>query len=307
MRVLPRITSGIMDTVLSYNDGQLRLLSKADMEEINKALERLLNRKLTPKEFGVTYDKFVLDTSLKRFRSPIMERKVNGMMHLQEVINNVAIKKYSTQQTATSPAVMLQWLHENQILEECFGKHSHHELMRRTTDIFKFIAAEHALDIKHIGLLWGAMEQAMKRGDDATLTVLYKVLDDIAWHLEVTHVDFLFAKLAAIPMAELTVAALELMKELSRWTYKAGAGAAASSLEIMWRIIQDDSSAANDLVLAAKTRIEDTIGVPNARRHRNLYLEHCVNNLKAGRAIPQSLGVLVKVMISPVTISLTFN
>ena len=89
--------------------------------------------------------------------------------------------------------IMLVWLSENKILEEVFYNDPHDEIMKKSSDLLKFLA-DAKLDVKHIDMIWTAMDAAIKKGENATLTVLYKVLDDLAFHLETVHIDFLFAK-----------------------------------------------------------------------------------------------------------------
>lgn len=64
----------------------------------------------------------------------------------------------------------------------------------------------------------------MKRNEESTLAILFKVLDDVAWQLEVEHLDYLFDKLRAIPLDEFNLPTVDLMKEMSRFTYKVGCG-----------------------------------------------------------------------------------
>ena len=60
----------------------------------------------------------------------------------------------------------------------------------------------------------------MKHSDESQLAILYKVLDDIAWQLEPEHLDYLYRRLSSIPLGDYLCPTVDLVKELSRFTYK---------------------------------------------------------------------------------------
>ncbi len=64
-----------------------------------------------------------------------------------------------------------------------------------------------------------------RRNEETTMVTLFKVIDDIAWQFDAFHVEYLFNRMAEIPFEEYISSTLDLLKELSRLTYRAGPSA----------------------------------------------------------------------------------
>jgi len=60
-----------------------------------------------------------------------------------------------TTQWLTS-AYLLDWLAHHKIVENLFGDSMHSELVKRSNDIFKFLAKKDRFTLEHIDLLWNA-------------------------------------------------------------------------------------------------------------------------------------------------------
>lgn len=148
--------------------------------------------------------------------------------------------------------------------------------------------------------LFLANQLAMKRSEESVLAVLYKVLDDIAWQLEVEHLDYLFDRLHKIPLNEFLLKTVDLVKEMSRFTYKAGMAAAVKSIDLMWRIFQDESAhlVSAELAVYARTKLEETLAMFSLREQRLPILQRCLEALLAGRAVPHVLHVMTKILES---------
>lgn len=70
-----------------------------------------------------------------------------------------SVYAYSNQTVWLTSRLLIDWLAQEQVLEDCFSpKKGHVELMRRSTDLFKLLCAEKLLAFEHLDLIWNAME-----------------------------------------------------------------------------------------------------------------------------------------------------
>ena len=277
---LPTFHFLVFATLLDLTDVELRQLSKELLEDIVKAVQRLLTRFCNARQMQAYIDDFSLACAVKRLRCSVVERRVNGMNWLQDYISSLkrfpSLSSLSNVGTSTTswltPQQMIVYIEQHGVLQTALSlSTSHHELMKRSTDIFKLLATENALDTRHLDLIWHALTSAMRRDDETQLQTLYKLLDDLAWQLSSQHILYLFSLVESIPLSEYQLATLDLIKELTRWANaKTGGAAAKRAMELLWACMQEGRGVSQDIAKAALGRIEEII---KTRSHRIEYLE----------------------------------
>ena len=276
---LPTFHFLVFSTMLDLTDVELRQLSKELLEDVVKSVQRLLTRFCTARQNQAYIDDFSLACAVKRLRCSVVERRVNGMNWLQDYIASLkrfpslaSLTNVGTSNTWLSPAQMIAYIEQHGVLQTALSlSTSHHELMKRSTDIFKLLATENALDTRHLDLIWHALTAAMRRDDETQLQTLYKLLDDLAWQLSSQHILYLFSLVESIPLPEYQLATLDLIKELTRWANaKTGGAAAKRAMELLWACMQEGRGVSQDIARAALGRIEEII---KSRSHRVEYLE----------------------------------
>ena len=266
-------------TLLDLTDVELRQLSKELLEDVVKAVQRLLTRFCNTRQMQAYIDDFSLACAVKRLRCSVVERRVNGMNWLQDYISSLkrfpslsSLSHVGSSTAWLTPQQMIAYIEQHGVLQTALSlSTSHHELMKRSTDIFKLLATENSLDTRHLDLIWHALTSAMRRDDETQLQTLYKLLDDLAWQLSSQHILYLFELVESIPLPEYQLATLDLIKELTRWANaKTGGAAAKRAMELLWSCMQEGRGVSQDIAKAALGRIEEII---KTRSHRIEYLE----------------------------------
>ena len=132
------------------------------------------------------------------------------------------------------------------------------------------------------------------------LQILYKVLDDIAWQLEVEQLDYLFDRLRRIPLEEFLMTTVDLVKELSRFTYKAGIAAAIKALDLLFEVFADHNCHLVALELAdyARKKAVETLCMFSVREQRLPFGRRCVQNIAAGLSVPHCARLLAGIIES---------
>ena len=292
-------------TILDLTDVELRQLSKEHLEDVVKAVQRMLGRFHFPRHIQAFVDDFGLACAVKRLRCSVVERRVNGMGFIQDYI--ALLKRFptlssssplsSTSTTWLTSAQVLAYIEREHLLEDALSVSTgHHELMKRSVDILKFFASESALENRHLDLIWTALSWAMKRDDDVQLQTLYKLLDDLAWQLSSQHILHLFSLVESIPFAEYQLATLDLIKELTRWTNaKTGGTAAKRAMSLLWSCLQDGNGVSRDIAKAALGRIEEII---KSRSYRIEYLEAYGSMLQSKVSVITCIHLLTQIIES---------
>ncbi len=289
---LPVLKSSVFDTFLSFGDNEMRLMAKEPLEVIVTCIDKLLSRCYVWVEQISTVERFNMEIALKRFRCGNVERQLNGLSAIMDATTRC--RKYT--QGWLQVGTLMEWCNKSQILEDCFGKNSHSELMKKSVDLLKFLAEHNKFETRHIDLIWSAIDRAIKNSDDNTLKILYKVLEDVAWLLEQSLIDYLFEKLRQIPMIEYMTATVNLLKEMARWTYKAGPAAVPKAMEMLWAVFQDGSGANIEIMIEARRHLEEILAMSTQKGSRAHYLTMCYNNVKAGKSVPSSLLLMQKII-----------
>ena len=276
---LPTFHFLVFATLLDLTDVELRQLSKELLDETVKAVQRLLTRFCNARQMQAYVDDFGLACAVKRLRCSVVERRVNGMHWLQDYIASLkrfpslsSLSNAGSTATWLTPVQMIAYVEQHGVLQTALSPStSHHELMRRSADVFKLVAGEAALDTRHLDLIWHALTAAMRRDDETQLTALYKLLDDLAWQLSSQHILYLFQLVEQVPLAEYQLQTLDLIKELTRWANaKTGGAAAKRAMELLWACMQEGRGVSQDIARAALGRIEEII---KTRSHRLEYAE----------------------------------
>ncbi|ETO34402.1 ubiquitin domain-containing protein, partial [Reticulomyxa filosa] len=263
--VLP-LHDRVRSTLESMTDVELRDLKKEILSRIVEAMEGLLQREKSEAEVAQITETFQLamGLSLRRLTSQTIERRVNGVQYIASVCSHTRKGYHSHSMKFMTAEFLFKWIEENKLLEILFGPKSHPQLMKQATDILKFICLESVLTVNHLAIIWSALERAAKKSDDVEneLQTLCKVVDDIAYHLTTEHFEFLFKKFESIPLKELTEHHLQLMKELAQQTYKQSTTTAPAerAINILWKLVQDESDAEDKLVNEAKNMLKEVLG-----------------------------------------------
>jgi ubiquitin C-terminal hydrolase len=296
-KIAVRLRDAAFETVEAYSDKEVRELSKDHLDAVVQGVSRLMKRtNVKQSDSQGVIDRFILHTALMRLQSSNVERRINGMTALSELVERSKKAASPNSRTTIKPEEMIKWITENEVLETVFHADAHSELMKRSADILKFFATQNHLQTSHMALVWSSMERALKLQDQETLKVLFKLLDDISFRFDAPLVNYLFDKIGLIPFEEYVVATVDLIKQLGAATFRAGAEVAEKSLHLLWAISQDESKAPSNIASHALSKLEEALCGISHRTMRVPYIERCVENLRNRRSVVQSLQLIRKVV-----------
>ena len=163
IRPLPAAVFGRQ--LLDLETSDLRRVTKKDIEDLDVAMRVVLR---TDSAFSdraeETCDEFCLAFALKCLRSPLQDKKFNGLQHIEESIESIARERkhvfHPPVQVSDLPkverkvAALLTWLRENSILELVFQRDNmRRELIVLTKKTVRFLQQEGELSPAHVMIL----------------------------------------------------------------------------------------------------------------------------------------------------------
>ena len=221
---------------------------------------------------------------------------------------------------------MLDWMKRNKIIDSLFGVNLHQELLKRSNDLFKFLAFKKEFKISHINLLWDSSIGKQ----EAVTSAIYKIFKDLVKENIFTkeYLNHLINKIKELPIKEYDINLISLIQDIDEsCLYKqqqqqqqqAASGSSTPSqgmieldtrgYVILWKVIQDDSGASEEVLLSAIKAIEDIIekikfsanrGTPGAEQLfleiRNYIIQNTITSIKHHKSTLQSYEILKKLI-----------
>ena len=119
-----------------------------------------------------------------------------------------------------TPPIMVAWINKQKLLSVILDPTQHHEVVRRSPSVLKFLARQSALTSEHIELLWAVASQA----HEALKRVVYETFADIAEDMSVEQLDFLFERIQQKPFTAYLDFDITYVKTFTMNAVKATAG-----------------------------------------------------------------------------------
>jgi hypothetical protein len=199
-----------------------------------------------------------------------------------------------------SPDVLLEWLEREQVVSLVFGEGLHDQVARRSVEVLCFMAMRAALDPQMLTMIW----RASLDKHETVRQCIYSLLVDVSTHLQLPLLHLLYAHIQKIPLAEYTPTTMTLLRGFaisaisSPHNQQKPPGKFWFGMEELWQIMQDGSAVSADMRMMAGTVMQDLLGWQHCYPQRGEFLIRCVEQLRAGVSVPQSLRLCTKTISS---------
>lgn len=90
---LSAFQDAIFKTYLSMNEEELKQVKKSDIEDLINTLELLLPNIIRPDELARKCESFCLDFSIKCFRTTLIEKRVNGLVYIEDSVESAMMRE----------------------------------------------------------------------------------------------------------------------------------------------------------------------------------------------------------------------
>lgn len=127
-------------------------------------------------EVAKVIEQFNLSVALKSFHGPFLERRLNGLKTILDLLT-VASTKTDIKSVWHTLADVLTWVSENKVIEEIYrDPNQSPAIIQKSTDLLKFMARDYSLKIHHFDALWDAAMQALELKYQDTALTIFKVI-----------------------------------------------------------------------------------------------------------------------------------
>ena len=170
-----RIANAVKDRLLHAPDKSIRDVRKESIDTILKAVSsvqaRVMDKEVAAKDLEV----FKLKMCKKCLESEFLERRIQGIRELNNIIKNNTI--FTSKQF--EPEFLIKWIAENQILDIIWvARKTHAQLVERSNDIWRLLLKEKLLSDEHLQMFWDLTKTAdFKSG-------VYKIISESSYCLQ---------------------------------------------------------------------------------------------------------------------------
>lgn len=298
---IPQVKDVVFSRFLDSTEQELKDTNKLSITKLIELMGDLLQKAYPSLEAGEMIEKFRLSVALKCLSSVSFEKRLNGIMELNELVEMV-MRREANQVEGTvwlDAEYLINWIKEHQILSRIFGAYIHSEMLKRSVEIFVMFSHHGEMDDKLLDLLWDS-----SLGKQETIVDgVHKIIKQIAPLLPPSLLDHLFVKMKNLPASSFDTRLLALVKRLLDCVQygtvqsKEDTGIQWRGLEILWKLVQDDSKGVSaDVRQEALAFLIQAIQSSVSHSMKETFLLSCIENLKNTRFVPPSLDLLKKII-----------
>lgn len=308
------ITTHLTSRLLQMPNDELKKIDKQDVDALVQDLEIVQRQNGETVEVTKFFDEFRLDYALKCFISPILEKRLLGLADIKKACDNVLEKESAAAASAGSSAAahhraalsracwltsehLCTWIRKNEIMQWLYGRSIHIELVRRSLDILKFLAATNNLSADDLQIVWDSANNQ----HESLVRVVRQSVADLCPSLSLEQLNLVSALSRTIPFSLYNHQIIALLRSCTIQAVLKSASLPLDQrkfygLPIMWEMLQDSSKASSDNLFQALHFMFDFLSWAECQSERIKYLKLCVENLKHSRSQAQSLKVMLKVI-----------
>ena len=173
-------------------------------------------------------------------------------------------------------------------------------MARRSIEVLCFLAMRGAMPAPMLTLIW----RASLDKHETVRQCIYALLVDVSIHLQLPLLHLLYAHIQKIPLAEYTPTTMTLLRGFaisaisSPHNQQKPPGKFWFGMEELWQIMQDGSAVSADMRMMAGGVMQDLLGWQHCYPQRGEFLIRCVEQLRVGVSVPQSLRLCTKTISS---------
>ena len=209
------IAKQVRDRLLNASDKSLREIKGQDINQLLTSVESICQRFMEKDDYQKDNEELKLRLSAKCLSSEFLDRRINGMKELNQIIKNNT-STYTYYGSNPAPKVftkefLLDWLKKNKVLEIIWHPaKTHIELVKRSGDIFKLLAEEKQLNEEILETIRELSAGAFYK------TEALKIVQENAFHLTEEQKYFFVRAVAATPPDRLNTPDFECVCQLGR-------------------------------------------------------------------------------------------
>jgi len=246
LELLPPIQETIFTNMLRFDEDEIKAVTKRDIDKIVTDVNLMLSTYKTESVLLRT-DKFTLQFALKCFGSNLLEKRLHGLLHIEDIMS--AGRNYDTSHEQVLKLV--EWVHNNRIIESVFDrKTTHDQLVKQSRYTLFFLVENNGLLLEQLALIWECTK------DKYLSPFIFDLLHAITPRFQPSHFQLLAEKIVLIPQREWTLELIDLYYDLHRRCRKPIKATSPEAVyNQLWNLVGDKSDTSDDVLDAALQKI----------------------------------------------------
>ena len=232
-----RVSDAIRKRLLQATDKSLRDVRKEQIDAIIKSVENISRRFLSKEERESQAEVLKLEMCNKNLNSEFLERRINAIKDLNSVLwkNTVqSSRSFSTQ-------FLIDWMMEQHVFTTIWDTNKTHiQLVQRSNDIFKLLIKEEKMGVDLLDLFWNLTNTPAYKSE------VFKIINEAAFHLKTSHIEYFFDKITATPNEKLSMEEFNALGELGKYCKNAEFMQKVSNF--FWKIITEAAYHTDELI-----------------------------------------------------------
>ena len=300
---IPKYRDAVLNRVNNVTSKELKGIDKSYYSRILNNLALLMGSMTSSITNYEMVETLELNLALKFIKCGLLEKRLRGIKEISDFIERVHVtshppKKTEVQINPVQPTRWLNesrlssWISENNLVTLLLGEYSHAEVLKRCPDIIKFMASENALTREQLDLI---LESSSGK-HDSIIRVVYQLIVDIIDSLPLEQSNYIFDKLAGIPIAEWDEKLIETLRE---FTFKANLKKdeiLPYAIPLFQEQIKDTSQLSEALAELALESLCELLRAQGYSEIRERICESCYENLRGHVDVSQSLTLIMSII-----------
>ena len=200
-----RFIQAIQNRLLNAKDIQVRDVDQTCVYQATLAIsmikERIMPRKQALKETNDFKLKFVK----KCLQSEFLEKRIQAVKDLNEIVT-----EHGSAHDQAATQELFQWIQDNGVYSLIWDpKKTHIQLVQRSGDILRLLLREKMLSNELLAQFWNLTKSDYKQE-------IFKIINDVDFLLEQTHIEYLFSQLTATAANKLSTEDFDILSMLGR-------------------------------------------------------------------------------------------
>ena len=235
---LKMFLEAVQNYLQSVSGKELQWLKKERIDGALSTIKDIMSRVYTKKKKNELINEQKISFATCLLKSNKLERRIQAVRTIADICkpSELFFEGITHHKVNDNPA-LTRILKVSEFIKEVFGKHSHIQLVQRSTDILKFMFPNSKITEADFNIIWDCCEQ-----DEQSKVEVFKIICETARHLPSELIGFIINKFAAVPMTSLKNLDVKVICELAKYYNNLDEKIMKEILEIIWKIINSEAT-----------------------------------------------------------------
>ena len=249
-------------------------------------------------------------TLISLLNTELLEKKVIAINGIKDLV------KESNKGTWLDPPYLTKWILDNHVIGIVLDVNTHSELIKRSAEIFVYLAKHKVLNEAMLADLWNCQQNK----HEEIVKEVYEVIISITEHLSLKSIKFLYDQIDKNILVNCNKKTLEFMHDFTLKAFEVSSKSEKIERQFpspmkdsgnvlvipkddclyftkrFWELVQDSSPLSGPLLTQALNHFKTLLASSNCEPYRAQYLYLCIENIKQQVSVIQSMELVIRTL-----------